>query len=63
VDVRACQDRVLQEGEDASVGTVWEACRAAPIVWSNGLRLRGSKGKIACDKRARLTGKGGARKP
>lgn len=53
--VRACQDRALQQSaaDDSPAGSVWEACRAAPVLWRSGLHVRGRKGKIACEKRAR----------
>jgi hypothetical protein len=63
--VRACQDRALQQQQqqqqkqqptaaDSPTGSsVWEACRAAPVLWRRGLHVRGRKSKIACDKRAR----------
>lgn len=52
--VRACQDRVLldhREGERQL--TIWDACEQAPVLWQKALQVRGRKGKVACDKRAR----------
>ena len=51
--VRACQDRVLLKSEQEDSGTLWEACQAAPVLWSKSLHVRGRQKKIACDKRAR----------
>jgi hypothetical protein len=51
--VRACQDRVLLKPEDEASGTLWEACQAAPVLWSKNLHVRGRQSKFACDKRAR----------
>ena len=51
--VRACQDRVLLKSEEEDSGTLWEACQAAPVLWSKSLHVRGRQKKIACDKRAR----------
>jgi hypothetical protein len=51
--VRACQDRVLLGSEEEDSGTLWEACQAAPVLWSKSLHVRGRQKKIACDKRAR----------
>jgi Transposase DNA-binding/Transposase Tn5 dimerisation domain len=53
--VRACQDRALLEEEsaDAQPPTVWAACEQAPVLWQKALHVRGRKGKVACDKRAR----------
>jgi hypothetical protein len=51
--VRACQDRVVLKPEEAASGTLWEACQAAPVLWSKNLHVRGRQNKFACDKRAR----------
>jgi hypothetical protein len=51
--VRACQPRVLMDAVDPASSTLWEACRAAPVVGGKALQVRGRKGKFACDQRAR----------
>lgn len=52
--VRACQDRaLLGHGEGSQPLTIWDVCEQAPVLWQKALHVRGRKGKVACDKRAR----------
>ena len=57
--VRACQDRTLlasaatEASKTTAAASLWATCRAAPVLWSKPLHVRGRQGKIACDKRAR----------
>jgi hypothetical protein len=51
--VRACQNRVLLDAQDKTSGSLWDACRLAPVLWSKKLHVRGRQPKFACNQRAR----------
>lgn len=51
--VRACQNRALQDPDDAACASLWDACRQRPVTWCKELHVRGRRNEIACDKRPR----------